>query len=379
MPDDPRCLGFDTDAYGPIDDNLSAGSLAWRINVYDGDWQVPAARYRDWLAETYGLKNMPLPPYFKEVTLALSWCPTDPAVLDALAKRISPKKVLLHYSNFRNQRENYPDFTPSEAGAAFIKKAQEMGFHIMPHCPAIDIDPRNPGYLFVQDFQYRELENKKIIGWTWRGEGPVPESDADRQRLRQENRRVNIRLHPGLSMWRSLLSENILKIVDGLSLDMIFLDVTMNTHNVDNCLVENLTPTEGMKRLVQTIKSLGKGLVIGGEGRNEISMQDQAFSQVHIFKSWSENIEGVERIKPCPLGEFLFGRWSRSFGYQRLTGRTPAEEFRMRLHVGMGAMPTLTIRSAAEIERPNPGVKEMLDLAVKLGQAPASKAGDQKN
>jgi hypothetical protein len=108
-------------------------------------------------------------------------------------------------------------------------------------------------------------------------------------------------------------------------------------------------------------------------------MQDQAFSQVHIFKSWSENIEGVERIKPCPLGEFLFGRWSRSFGYQRLTGRTPAEEFRMRLHVGMGAMPTLTIRSAAEIERPNPGVKEMLDLAVKLGQAPASKAGDQKN
>jgi hypothetical protein len=49
-------LGFDTQAYGPIDDNLSAGGLIWRINVFEGDWKVPAELYRDWLWDAYNLK-----------------------------------------------------------------------------------------------------------------------------------------------------------------------------------------------------------------------------------------------------------------------------------------------------------------------------------
>jgi hypothetical protein len=49
----------------------------------------------------------------------------------------------------------------------------------------------------------------------------------------------------------------------------------------------------------------------------------------------------------------------------RLSGKTPGEEFRMRFHIGMGAIPTVTVRSADEILNPNPGVKEMLSLAAK--------------
>jgi hypothetical protein len=213
----------------------------------------------------------------------------------------------------------------------------------------------------VRDFQYRELENKKLIGWTWRGEGPVPESHEDR--LRHKGQRVNIRLHAGLSLWRSLLAEEILKLVKELPLKALYLDVTMNTHNVHNCLVENTTPTEGMKRLQKTIKSLGNGLVLAGEGRNEINMQDQSFSIVHLFKSWFENIDGLERIKPCPLGEFLFGRWSRAFGASRLSGKNPAEQFRIKMQIAFGGIPTITIDSAEEIEKPNAAVEEVLRLA----------------
>ena len=36
-----RSLGFDSEAWGPIDDNRSAGGLAWRVNVFDGDWTAP--------------------------------------------------------------------------------------------------------------------------------------------------------------------------------------------------------------------------------------------------------------------------------------------------------------------------------------------------
>ncbi len=33
-PDDPYRLGFETEAYGPLAENLSAGGLTWRINLY---------------------------------------------------------------------------------------------------------------------------------------------------------------------------------------------------------------------------------------------------------------------------------------------------------------------------------------------------------
>jgi hypothetical protein len=45
---DPQCLGFDTETYGPLENNLGTGGLAWRINVYEGDWHIPASQYRDW-------------------------------------------------------------------------------------------------------------------------------------------------------------------------------------------------------------------------------------------------------------------------------------------------------------------------------------------
>jgi hypothetical protein len=389
MPGDAMCLGFDTEAYGPIDNNLSAGGLAWRVNVYEGDWKVPAARYRDWLGKAYELTHVSCPQWIQDLKLALIGCPINPEVLDVLAQRIPPDKVLLHVDNLGHEQDNYPDFTPRQESADFIRKAQNMGFHVIPHCPAIDVDAKNPAYRFVQDFQYRDLENKKIIGWTWRGEGPVPESNTERIRLRQLGLRVNPRLHPALSMWRSLLSENILKLVEALSLDSIYLDVTMNTHNVYNCWVENMTPTEGMKHLQQTIRNLGNGLVLAGEGRDEINMQNQFLSIVSLFWNRFErdpnapkttlpfgglptNIfygpeeEGVERIQPCPLGQFLFGRWSRSFGSGAVASKTPKEQSRMiNLYADYGVIPTITIRSVQELRNPSPAVEEILKLATK--------------
>ena len=42
--EDHRCLGFDTEAYGPLDGSLGAGGLCWRVNLFHGDWQGPANR-----------------------------------------------------------------------------------------------------------------------------------------------------------------------------------------------------------------------------------------------------------------------------------------------------------------------------------------------
>ena len=363
--DGKRAVGFETDGYGPMDGNLGAGGLAWRIGVFEGDWRAPAAEYREWLWKAWGLDAAKRPEWLERLRFAVSWCPTDGAILEALAKKLDPKTVLIHLPHWRTDGydKNYPTFEPSTQGEAFVKRAQAMGFRTMPHFNAIDMDPTHPVYPYLRDFQYRTLEGRKVQGWTWVDDRvlPVPESNA--ARMKHQDKMTMVKIHPGLAMWRSMLTENVASAARRLALDTVFLDVTLNTWNIHNCLVENQTPTEGMKRLVSEVAAIDSGLAVGGEGRNEITMQDEAFGQVHLFMSWQESIEGLERTGGCELNEFLFGSICKSFGYTGLGGNSEAEEARMRLHLEHGAMPTVTLRGAEDIERPNRAVKEMLERA----------------
>jgi len=358
---------LDTEAYGPIDENLSAGGLVWRINVYQGDWTIAATQYRDWLWRSYdlGAAETSRKKWIHGIKLALSWCPGNQEILTALAGRVDPHKVLLHFPDWRTDRydENYPTYTASDSAKAFIAKGQAMGFHVMPHFNSVDMDPSHPVYSRIRDFQYRDIEKKRILGWSWhegRGIG-VPESNATR--LGHRDKKVMVKVHPGLSMWRSILGENIQKAVKELSLDTVFIDVTLTTYNLCNSLVEATTSSEGMKRLIEHVAGLGQGLVVGGEGLNEITAQGLSFAQAHLFRSWQTSSEGLERTGGCALNEFLFGRLCRTIGYSGLGGRNAAEELRMRIHEEHGAIPTITIRSAREITDPNPAVKRILDRA----------------
>lgn len=364
---DPYVLGFDSEAYGPVDNNLAAGNLAWRINVYEGDWHVPAARYRDWLWEAFSLKKEEekRKAWINDVRFAVSWCPGETEILDALSKKISPSKVLLHYPEWRTDiyDQNYPEYKASEKGRNFIKRCKEYGFRVMPHFNANDMDPSNPVYNLIRDFQYRDIETKKILGWSWidgRSIG-VPESNDSRIHNRKNN--VMVKVHPGLSMWRSILGEQIKKACDDLGLDFVFIDVTLVMHNLYNSLVESTTSAEGMKLLIDHIGRLGNGLVVGGEGLNEISMQGLSFAQAHLFRSWHSSVEGLERTGGCDLNQFLFGRLCKIIGYSFLSGKNKDEETRMQVHLEHGGIPTVTITSADEINNPNPAVKRMLDIA----------------
>lgn len=365
--EDPHVLGFDTEAYGPIDDNLSAGGLAWRINVYQGGWQVPASSYRDWLWRAYNLEAAEARrrPWTRETRLALCWCPGDPAILDALSKRIDSRKVLIHYPGWRTDPydENYPAYIASKSGREFIAKGQAMGFHIMPHFNAIDMDPSNPVYAQVRDFQYRDIERKTLHGWSWYNRRQIGVPDSNEQRTLHRDKKVMIKVHPGLSMWRSILGRNIQGVAQDLALSAVFIDVTLNTYNLHNCLVEGMTPTEGMKRLIEHVAGLGGGLVVGGEGLNEITAQGQSFAQAHLFESWQQSNPGLERTGGCALNEFLLGKLCRTIGYSGLAGRNADEELRMRIHEEHDAIPTLTIRTAREISEPNSAVKRLLDRA----------------
>ncbi|MFC1539437.1 DUF6259 domain-containing protein [Candidatus Latescibacterota bacterium] len=364
---DPFGIGLDSEAYGPVDTNLSAGGLCWRINVFRGDWHIPAEQYRKWYWSAYDLESQERRRQQKiyDVKFAISWCPDNPDILDALAKRLPPENVLLHFPNWRTDAydENYPTYVASNIGKAFIDKSNDMGFLIMPHFNSIDMDPSNSVYTRIRDFQYRNIEKKQLLGWSWYKSRVIGVPESNLNRINNRDKKVMIKVHPGLGMWRSILGERILHSSEELSLDTVFIDVTLVTHNLYNCLVESKTSSEGMNLLINYMGDLGKGLVIGGEGLNEITAQGLSFGQVHLFKSWHDSLDGLERTGGCNLNEVLFGKLCRTFGYSGLGGNDENEELRMKIHLDHGAIPTVTIRSAEDITNPNPAVKKMLDIA----------------
>ena len=364
-----RELGLETEAYGPLDASLGAGGLTWRLNVHRGDWRVPAAMYRDWLYAAYDLARAEAQrkPWLHDLRFALSWYNGDPEILDALAERLDPRTVLLHFSQWRTDAydENYPTYEPSPAARGTFAKARAMGFHIMPHCNSVDMDPTHEAYAYLRDFQYRDVRTRRLLGWGYDAEagGVLGVPNSYHSLSGNRRRKVMIKVHPGLAMWRSILAERISRAVQDVQTDTVFIDVTLCSHNLHNCLVESTTSTEGMKLLIEQIASLGEGLAVGGEGLNEITMQGLSFAQAHLYRSWHASVEGLERTGGCALNDFLFGKLCRTFGYSRLSGADEDEILRMRIHEEHNAIPTVTIRNAEELRSPNPAVARLLALA----------------
>jgi hypothetical protein len=363
--DEANSLGFDTETNGYVDTCLGMGGLTWRINVYEGDWQAPAKIYRDWLWKAYDLapRAASRPQWVRDLRFTLGWGHDDPAILDALASKVKPSRTLIHFSQWRTNAydENYPDYTPTAAAKAFFAKGRAMGFHIMPHCNAIDMDPIHPAYHWIRDFEYRDLVSQGRLGWGYDKKIlSVPNSNVSLQENRA--RKVMVKVHPGLSMWRSILCEEMGKGIEGLNLDAVFIDVTLNCFNIHNCLVENTTPAEGMKILIDEVAMLGGGVAVGGEGLNEITAQGLSLAQAHLFRHMIDN-EEIERAGGCAVNAFLFDGLCRTVGYASLSGKTEKDRRCSRIHLSLGAIPTVNGVKAEEIRNPNPYIQQLIDMA----------------
>ncbi|MCL2058644.1 MAG: DUF6259 domain-containing protein [Oscillospiraceae bacterium] len=369
-PWNPRTIGLETEAYGPIDENLSAGGLEWRIACYEGNWETPAAQYRDWLFNTYNLKAQQdrRLPWLHDISFAISWCPVDMGVLEALKKKVDPKKTLLHIPHWRTHKydQNYPTYIASAEAKAFFDKAAEMGFHAAPHCNAFEIDPSHELFPLVVDFRYRKLESNFNEGWTV-PQGSRIEVPASRLTLATTSKTANTmtKIHPGHGMWVSILREALQGVVKDTKVDTIFIDITLNTFNLHNSLCNNVTSTEGAVREIDYLSRMGGGVALGGEGSNETTMRGLHFCQAHLMYPWYklDKYDECANIRAVPLNEFLFGAICRTIGYTGLSGKTEMEEARMKMHDAHGAIPTVTIRTADEIEHPNKVVQWMIDKA----------------
>lgn len=365
--DDARTLGLATYAHGPWDGNNAVGSLAWIVDVHGGEWQEAAGAYRDWLQATcrYDRLRSLRPEWADEVRFTLQWCPCDPAILEATARLIEPRRVLIHVPAWRSDPYdvNYPEYTPSAEGRRFIALALEKGFQVLPHFNYFAIDPNHPAFARLSGFVMRHPSTKRLMGWRWanRKWSAFPQGHAALRALRDE--KVMAYLHAGASPWRRLLTERIARAAAELGVPGVFVDQTLCAWNLDNALVENLTSAQGMVALTRELCDLDGALAVGGEGLNEISVQYETFAQAHLFKSHHANCERFEELNPVPLGHFLYGDLCRTMGYAGLAGDTPESALRLEVHEKLGALPSLTIRSAEELASPTPAVQRVIERA----------------
>lgn len=357
-------LVLETESPGPLWDNRTAGGVTWRINAYRGDWKVPAARYRSWMQLTYQLseKRRHRPQWVDGVTLAFSWAAPAPAMLDAMAAVHPPEQTIIHLSDWRTDKYdvNYPEYTPREDVIKYIEKARQMGFHVAPHFNYFAVWYQHPSFGEMADFQLRSPDRNEPQGWHW------PPETHDYTRMGY--------IHPGLGLWRSTLIEAVMGACSKCAVDFAFLDQTLCTWNTNNAHAQGRNTIEGMQLLLEQFNNLAPGLVVAGEGLNEMSFQRQAFAQAHIYDGW----RGLEPWHPevyVPICAFLWADHCRLIGYYHLgPGNPKAFELGVQVYENMGALPTLITNNPKDLQEPTALTKRVLDRAKRWQQVAATMA-----
>ena len=357
---DRRELGFETENPGPVWDQRTAGGITWRLNTYRGGWKVPAGRYRDWMARTYDLpaKRASRPAWVDRVTLAQCWAAPNTEMLDALAAAHPPDQTIIHLAGWRTDQYdvNYPEYTPTPDTIKYMKKARQMGFHVMPHFNYFSVWLKHPFFQEVRDFQLRNLRTNNPEGWYW------PPQTYDYTRMAY--------IHPGLSLWRHKLIDVLLGACGPLQTDFAFIDQTLCTWNTDNGLVEGLNTVAGMKQLHDEFAMVRPDFVLCGEGCNEISFQRQGFAQAHVHGGWTK-IDRHQVDAYVPICSFLWAGHTKLIGYHKLEPGNPEFDAAATVYERMGALPTIITNNPKDVRDMSPQIKRIFDRA-KGRPAPAT-------
>ncbi|MBN1933203.1 MAG: hypothetical protein JW934_00990, partial [Anaerolineae bacterium] len=370
-----QTVGFVTLAPGPLEMNRCVGNLCWRISAFRGDWTAPVRRYRDWYWRTYRLDEAAAlrPAWLDDLRLAVSWCPTDLDLLDALARRVEPRRVFLHLPHWRPFKydQDYPTYTVSEAGRAFILKAREMGFHVAPHANTCQMSPDHPFFFQARDFCTRAPTDLRWGGWSWLpvegwGSFGPPQSYSLMPAHKDWNVLVNV--HLAWSPWRRQLTRQVADLIRELGLDSIFVDVSQWIHNSDNAVLEGLSYAEGSLKLIRELTELAPRFCVSGEARNEISTQFLSVVQFHLYNfAHVHAIEGqdVSWVPACtvPVNEVLFKGLTRGIGYHY--GRGENRQAMIEATLKQGALPTLIFQSGDPVsELDSPECRAILSHAL---------------
>jgi hypothetical protein len=349
-------LGFESEQVGPVWQNRAVGGVTWQLNCYEGTWERPADRYRDWMRTTYQLeaKRINRPAWIDDISFCVCWAQANPTMLDALATIYDPHKTLIHLSKWRTSGYDidYPDYFPTDDASAFVAKANAMGFKVMPHFNYFACYNEHPSFQKLRDWQIRSVSHNQPEGWYW------PPDTHDYTRMAY--------IHPGLGLWRRTIIDAVRQACAGLGAPAAFIDQTLCTWNTDNGLVENMTTVEGMHRMQEEFAAIQPDTVLAGEGLNEISFQRQCFAQAHIHDGWGD-LQPHHAQAAHPICSYLWAGHTRLVGYYHLGPSDQGVDIAIEVYRRMGAIPTFIPRGfgddPARITKDHPVIRKIIEQA----------------
>ncbi len=325
----------------PFDALTSCESVAWRLNTYEGDWRVPARRYRDWMQAN--LKPVPLavksPSWARDIRGCVITGMSLP-LLDELARHFDPPQTLLYVPDWRNAGydRNYPDYAAArpELGT-FLARAHVLGFRVMLHVNYFGVDPLNPLYREFGRFHVRNPRGAhEHEWWEWnRADPPIKFAY----------------INPASTAWRRHFVAAMADLCRRFPVDALHLDQTLCIFNDHNGRIDGMTMIQGAAALHDELGMAIPQVALSGEGLNEVTCRREAFAQRHVWGlhhsegTWDESMLRSAH----PVSSYLFAPFTTVYGYLGMVAPGQGQLYAAwnEAYEHFGVIPTLRPPAAA--------------------------------
>jgi hypothetical protein len=222
-------------ADAPFDQVRECRSAPWRLNVYAGDWRVPARRYRQWMQTRFHATPLAeqQPTWVRQIRACVIMG-LNRDVLESLPGHFDPPQTLLYLPTWRaaGYDRNYPDYDAVLAEfEPFLLRARQLGFRVMLHTNYFGVDPQHPLYERFEPFQVRSpWGNHERLWWLWERADPVIRFAY---------------INPALRAWRECFVNAMVRLCRRFPVDALHLDQTLCIYNDHHGRIDGLSMLEG--------------------------------------------------------------------------------------------------------------------------------------
>lgn len=276
----------------------------WRINVYEGDWRVPARRYRDWAEQEF--KPVKLadqqPAWVKDTRVFVYMLRLELPLLEELAKQLDPKQTLIYLSHWRQQQfdrdcPNYDQYTKELL--PFITRAHELGFRIILHTNFWGLTPEHPLMTEFAPYQVRSEQGQLLRYQNLNHKPPV----------------VLNYISPASKRWREEFIARMKKLAAETGTDGIHLDQNFHSHNDNNGRIDGLSFNQGVLALHRELREALPQIAFSGEGLNELTYRYLAFAQRHVWSAMGGTVDRAALSVAHPISSYLCQPYVRHYGW----------------------------------------------------------------
>ena len=294
-------LSFTTENDAPFRDLTAIKSVQWRINAHRGNWQVPAGVYRDWMIETFNLREFiaERPSWVDDVNFYFEGAHGNleiPKLLKVYG--IAPEQTIFA-SVVADGADPSGDYQIKPGMKEFAKSVRDMGFPLV-----FVINARG---VFPDEGTYGRFKKYQLID-PWSGKGHTYGTPG------VSGQEWHIYVNPASLEWQNHFVRQIKRIFEEIPFDGVFLDVSHLVPNDHNADMYNMRAPHGARRLRNLLLNELPGIVLFGEWNHEVFLNQGSFVTDGL------GIEGAH-----PISNFLFHPFIRSLS-PRVRPTTEANE-----------------------------------------------------